>query len=103
MNSSTTPILAALVIQLALGFVVFQANRHRKANQCFLLLSLVAAAWLCCLYFTLTAMAADPDDEARQQFEAWIASLPERLQNSPELRERGESIKREVLASEGLR
>ena len=51
----------------------------------------------------LTAMAADPDDEARQQFEAWIASLPERLQNSPELRERGESIKREVLASEGLR
>ena len=51
----------------------------------------------------LTAMAADPDDEARQQFEAWIASLPERLQNSPELRERGESIKHEVLASEGLR
>jgi uncharacterized membrane-anchored protein YjiN (DUF445 family) len=51
----------------------------------------------------LTAMAADPDDEARHQFEEWIASLPERLQTSPELRERGESIKREILASEGLR
>jgi PAS domain S-box-containing protein len=52
-NSSTSPILAALIIQLALGVVVFQANRHRKTNQCFLLLSLVAAAWLFTLYRTL--------------------------------------------------
>jgi uncharacterized membrane-anchored protein YjiN (DUF445 family) len=51
----------------------------------------------------LAAMAADPDDEARKQFENWIAGLPERLQTSPELRERAESIKRELLASEGLR
>jgi len=51
----------------------------------------------------LAAMAADPDDEARQQFDAWIAGLPERLQTSPELRERGESFKRDLLASEGLR
>src|ERR1700761_5591569 len=51
----------------------------------------------------LSAMAADPEDEARQQFDAWIAGLPERLQTSPELRERGESFKRELLASEGLR
>src|SRR6201996_1344899 len=51
----------------------------------------------------LSAMAADPDDEARQQFDAWIAGLPGRLQTSPELRERGESFKRELLASEGLR
>ena len=51
----------------------------------------------------LTAMAADPDDEARQQFNAWIAGLPERLRTSPELRERGESIKRDLLASAGLR
>ena len=51
----------------------------------------------------LAAMAADPDDEARRQFNAWIAGLPERLQTSPELRERGESIKRELLASAGLR
>jgi uncharacterized membrane-anchored protein YjiN (DUF445 family) len=51
----------------------------------------------------LAAMADDPDDEARQQFEDWIAGLPERLKTSPELLERGESIKREILASEGLR
>jgi uncharacterized membrane-anchored protein YjiN (DUF445 family) len=51
----------------------------------------------------LAAMAADPDDDARQQFDAWIAGLPERLQTSPELRERGESFKRDLLASEGLR
>jgi uncharacterized membrane-anchored protein YjiN (DUF445 family) len=51
----------------------------------------------------LTAMAEDPEDEARQQFNEWIAGLPERLQTSPELRERGESIKRDLLASSGLR
>jgi uncharacterized membrane-anchored protein YjiN (DUF445 family) len=51
----------------------------------------------------LTAMAEDPDDDARQQFERWVAGLPERLKTSPELLERGESIKRDILASEGLR
>jgi uncharacterized membrane-anchored protein YjiN (DUF445 family) len=51
----------------------------------------------------LAAMAADPDDDARKQFDDWIAGLPERLQTSPELRERGESFKRDLLASEGLR
>ena len=51
----------------------------------------------------LVAMAADPDDPARQQFEAWIAGLPDRLETSPELRERGERIKRDVLGSAGLR
>jgi uncharacterized membrane-anchored protein YjiN (DUF445 family) len=51
----------------------------------------------------LAAMAADPDDQARRQFEAWIAGLPDRLETSPELRERGERIKRDVLASAGLR
>lgn len=55
MNSSTNPILAALLIQLALGLVVFQANRHRKSNQCFLLLSLVATGWLCAMYYSLSA------------------------------------------------
>ena len=48
-------------------------------------------------------MAADPDDEARHQFEEWIAGLPDRLETSPELRERGEHLKRDVLASAGLR
>jgi uncharacterized membrane-anchored protein YjiN (DUF445 family) len=51
----------------------------------------------------LVAMAADPDDEARHQFEEWIAGLPDRLETSPELRERGERLKRELLGSAGLR
>ena len=51
----------------------------------------------------LVAMAADPDDETRRQFEEWIAGLPDRLETSPELRERGEHLKRDVLASAGLR
>jgi uncharacterized membrane-anchored protein YjiN (DUF445 family) len=51
----------------------------------------------------LAAMAADPDDGARRQFEEWIAGLPARLETSPELRERGERLKREVLGSAGLR
>ena len=51
----------------------------------------------------LVAMAADPDDEARHQFEEWIAGLPDRLETSPELCERGERLKRDVLGSAGLR
>ena len=51
----------------------------------------------------LVAMAADPDDDARRQFEEWIAGLPDRLETSPELRERGERLKRDVLASAGVR
>jgi uncharacterized membrane-anchored protein YjiN (DUF445 family) len=51
----------------------------------------------------LAAMAADPDDETRQQFEKWLAGLPDRLETSPELRERGERLKREVLGSVALR
>ena len=51
----------------------------------------------------LVAMAADPSDQARQQFEEWIAGLPDRLETSPELRERGERLKRDVLGSAGLR
>src|SRR6516162_3200873 len=37
----------------------------------------------------LAAMAANPDDETRHQFEAWIAGLPDRLETSPEMRARG--------------
>jgi uncharacterized membrane-anchored protein YjiN (DUF445 family) len=51
----------------------------------------------------LVSMAADPDDQTRKQFEAWITGLPERLETSPELRERGEHFKREVLGSALLR
>jgi len=51
----------------------------------------------------LAGMAADPQDEARQQFETWIAGLPGRLETSPDLRERGERLKRDLLGSPGLR
>jgi uncharacterized membrane-anchored protein YjiN (DUF445 family) len=51
----------------------------------------------------VAVMAAGPGDEARRQFDEWIASLPDRLETSPELRERGERIKRDVLASAELR
>ena len=51
----------------------------------------------------LAAMAADPDDSTRRQFETWLAGLPERLETDPELRERGERLKREVLGSAALR
>jgi uncharacterized membrane-anchored protein YjiN (DUF445 family) len=51
----------------------------------------------------LAAMAADPDDETRQQVETWIAALPDRLETDSELRERGERLKREVLGSAVLR
>ena len=55
------------------------------------------------LRYRIAAMAADPDDETRQQFEAWIAGLPDRLETDPGLRERGERFKRDVLGSAGLR
>jgi uncharacterized membrane-anchored protein YjiN (DUF445 family) len=51
----------------------------------------------------LTAMAADPGDETRRQFDEWVAGLPDRLETSPELRERGEQFKRDVLGSAELR
>jgi uncharacterized membrane-anchored protein YjiN (DUF445 family) len=51
----------------------------------------------------LVTMAADPDDEARGQFEEWIGALPRRLETSPELRERGERLKRDILGSAELR
>ena len=51
----------------------------------------------------LAGMAANPDDEARRQFEEWISELPGRLETSPELRERGERLKRDLLGSAELR
>ncbi len=51
----------------------------------------------------LVAMAADPDDPSRRQFDEWVAALPDRLETSPDLRERGERIKRDVLGSAALR
>jgi len=51
----------------------------------------------------LVAMATDPHDQARRQFEEWIAGLPRRLETSPELIERGERLKRDLLDSAELR
>jgi|KBSMisStandDraft_5_1062788.scaffolds.fasta_scaffold13075_4 PAS domain S-box-containing protein len=54
MGGVAIPTLGALAVQLALGLAVFQSNRKRLANQCFLLLSLVIAGWLSSLYFGST-------------------------------------------------
>ena len=51
----------------------------------------------------LAAMAADPGDATRRQFDEWIAGLPDRLETDPELRERGEQIKHDILGSAGVR
>jgi uncharacterized membrane-anchored protein YjiN (DUF445 family) len=51
----------------------------------------------------LVTMADDPEDESRRQFDEWIAGLPDRLETSPELRERGERLKHDVLGSTLLR
>jgi uncharacterized membrane-anchored protein YjiN (DUF445 family) len=51
----------------------------------------------------LVAMAANPNDATRQQFEDWIRALPDRLETSPELRERGERFKHDLLGSTLLR
>jgi uncharacterized membrane-anchored protein YjiN (DUF445 family) len=51
----------------------------------------------------LVTMATDPRDETRRQFDAWLAGLPDRLETDPELRERGERLKRDVLGSTLLR
>jgi uncharacterized membrane-anchored protein YjiN (DUF445 family) len=51
----------------------------------------------------LTAIADDPDDELRHQFDQWVLALPSRLENDPALRERGDQIKRDVLGSAVLR
>lgn len=51
----------------------------------------------------LVAIAANPGDETRLRFEEWIAGLPDRLETSPELRQRVEQFTREVLTTAGLR
>jgi PAS domain S-box-containing protein len=72
MNTVTIPILVALVIQLALGVVVFQGNWHRKSNQCFLFLSLAAVAWLASFYVIF--IATDPGMAALGIREASVAA-----------------------------
>ncbi len=55
MTAATISTLVAMLLQLSLGLAVFQANRHRLANQCFLLLSLTIDAWLFSLFLAFTA------------------------------------------------
>jgi nitrogen-specific signal transduction histidine kinase len=54
-NETTIAILLAVALQISLGLVVFYANRGRRSNQGFLILSLAATAWLMTLFFAFTA------------------------------------------------
>jgi len=58
MNSVNAPTLVAILVQVGLAVTVFQANPTRKANQCFLILSLIIAAWLQLLAFVSVAQSA---------------------------------------------
>jgi uncharacterized membrane-anchored protein YjiN (DUF445 family) len=51
----------------------------------------------------LAAMAADPDDPTRRQFDEWLTGLPDRLETDPALAERGAGLKRDILGSPVLR
>jgi uncharacterized membrane-anchored protein YjiN (DUF445 family) len=51
----------------------------------------------------LATVAADPQDPLRRQFEEWVIGLPDRFETSPELLERGERLKHDVLSSTALR
>lgn len=55
MSNAVPPTLAAIIVQLALGAIVFQANPSRKSNQCFLFLSLAIGGWLGSLCLTFDA------------------------------------------------
>jgi len=46
MSSAATPTFIVIAIQLGLGLAIFYANPKRRANQCFLILSLIICAWL---------------------------------------------------------
>ena len=70
MTGVTISTLAALIIQLALGLAVFQANRRRLANQCFLLLSLTIDAWLGSLYLAFIASSPQVAEFAIRQASA---------------------------------
>ncbi len=56
MNAANIPVLIAVGLQMSLGLAVFYANRKRRSNQCFLILSLAATAWLMSLFFAFTAV-----------------------------------------------
>jgi uncharacterized membrane-anchored protein YjiN (DUF445 family) len=45
----------------------------------------------------------DPNHEVRKQFDTWVTSLIDRLEHSPEMQERVDELKREVLEHPQLR
>jgi uncharacterized membrane-anchored protein YjiN (DUF445 family) len=45
----------------------------------------------------------DPNHEVRKQFDTWVTSLIDRLEHSPEMQERVDELKREVLEHPALR
>ena len=51
----------------------------------------------------LERVTTDPDDELRAQFEDWLTGLADRLEHSPELGDRVEDLKRELLENPELR
>ena len=70
MNGVTIAPLGALIFQFAIGLAVFQANRRRLANQCFLLLSLSIAAWLGSLFLAFIARTPQVAEFAIRQASA---------------------------------
>jgi uncharacterized membrane-anchored protein YjiN (DUF445 family) len=46
---------------------------------------------------------SDPNHEVRKQFDTWVTSLIDRLENSPEMQEKLDELKREVLEHPQLR
>ncbi|HEY3662654.1 MAG TPA: GAF domain-containing protein, partial [Chthoniobacterales bacterium] len=73
MTPATISTLAAMVLQISLGLAVFQANRHRLANQCFLLLSLTIDAWLGSLFLAFIAKSPEAAEFAIRQASAAAA------------------------------
>ncbi|MGH8100768.1 MAG: hypothetical protein ACREIW_05685, partial [Chthoniobacterales bacterium] len=53
MTDAGIPALVALIIQIILALVVFQANPTRHANQSFLFLSIAITGWLAAFFFGL--------------------------------------------------
>jgi uncharacterized membrane-anchored protein YjiN (DUF445 family) len=51
----------------------------------------------------LTEVSNDPQHELRKEFDGWLGSFADRLEHSPELRARGEELKRELRNHPELR
>jgi PAS domain S-box-containing protein len=70
MTGASVSTSAAMLLQLSLGLAVFQANRRRLANQCFLLLSLTVDAWLGSLLLAFGATTPQAAEFAIRQASA---------------------------------